>query len=54
MFESLLLLSVRIPVTSEYKNFVYEVAKRARNEFKLDFSVDDVHIFDFDFAFAFL
>lgn len=45
MFESLMLISVRIPVSSEYKNFVYEIAKRARNEFKMDFSVEDVRTF---------
>ena len=33
MFESLMMISVRVPVSSEYSSFVHEVTKRARDEF---------------------
>ena len=43
IFESLIIFTVKIPVSSAYKNFVYEVSKRARNEFKHDFTTEDVN-----------
>lgn len=43
IFESLILFTVKIPVSNAYKNFVYEVSKRARNEFKDDFTPEDVN-----------
>lgn len=43
IFESLIIFSIKIPVSNNYKNFVYEVSKRARNEFKTDFTVEDVN-----------
>lgn len=43
IFESLIIFTIKIPVSNAYKNFVYEVSKRARNEFKNDFTVDDVN-----------
>lgn len=43
IFESLIIFTVKIPVSNAYKNFVYEVSKRARNEFKSDFTVEDVN-----------
>ena len=43
IFESLIIFTVKIPISNNYRNFVYEVSKRARNEFKDDFTVEDVN-----------
>lgn len=42
MFEALLMVNVRVPVTGEYSSFVHEVAKKAVGEFGSSKSEPDV------------
>lgn len=44
MFESLLMVAVRVPVSNEYNTFVHEVAKKATAEFGVGSSEGDVSL----------
>ena len=43
MFESLLLITVRVPVSPEYVTFQHEVIKRANANFNASFTVDEMN-----------
>lgn len=43
MYESLMLITVRVPTAPEYATFQHEVIKRTNAEFNTSFTIDEVN-----------
>lgn len=43
MYESLLLITVRVPVSSEYVSFQHDVIKKSNREFNTTFTIDEIN-----------
>lgn len=43
MYESLILITVRVPVSPEYVTFQHDVVKRSNTEFNTSFTIEDIN-----------